>query len=115
VSKGVNCTCQKALKASKLIDAFCCILMVDSARWRCAPWSCKGMVSNQTERLSIPESRVKSSSTERHGSQALKCKYRSTERAFLKQEAERSAREWHERTTALWSVVSGTLVECATV
>jgi len=41
-----------ALKASKWIDAFCCILMVNSVRWRCAPCPYKGMVSNQTERLS---------------------------------------------------------------
>ena len=32
VSKGVNYACQMALKGSKLIDAFCGILMADSPR-----------------------------------------------------------------------------------
>src|SRR2546430_5522451 len=45
---------------------------------------------------------------------ASRMQLRSTERAFVKPEAERSRSGVREWTTAQWSVVSGRLVECVT-
>ena len=61
----------------------------------------------------IPESRSKSRSLECHGSRTNLQSHR-TERAFRNRKRNEAGREWHERTTAKWSAVSGMLVECVT-
>src|SRR5207247_9535248 len=75
----------------------------------------RGWCLNKMNGFPIPESRQRFRSVERHRIDELMCKLRCTERAFGNRKRNGAGREWRERTTATWSVVTGMIVECLTV